>query len=179
MACSALITPAAAAAVISPTEWPAPAPTWRKPSAGCSNSASRLTSPLATMSGWAIAVSLMVSASDVVPWATRSMSATADSQVSRSRKPGQLEPRGEEAGGLGALAGADDDEHEVKPSGIRGREAVGDADELCPADLEDSYKDSMAGSATRGRPGRGGADARRPRARALRRTKPSRGSVGS
>ena len=40
------------------------------------------------MSGWATAVSLIVSASDVVPCATRSTPATSESDSSRARKAG-------------------------------------------------------------------------------------------
>ena len=135
-------TPAAAAAVISPTEWPAPAPTTaegRRP--GARKSASRASQPGGRRcSGWATAVSRIVSASDSVPWATRSMPATADSQLSRSRQAGQLEPGGEEAGGLGALAGADDGEHVSSLSSRAVTEAVTDADEPAGPDLEVSYK---------------------------------------
>ncbi len=67
MACSAVMTRAPAAAVISPTLCPAAAPTVAKPSAGCGNSARAATSPDATSSGWAIAVSRIVSASASVP----------------------------------------------------------------------------------------------------------------
>ena len=88
MACSAVRTPAPTAAVISPTECPAPAPTWLKAAEGCGKMLSSETRPAPTMSGWAIAVSVIVSASDVVPWAIRSMPLTADSQVMRSAKPG-------------------------------------------------------------------------------------------
>ena len=88
IACSADRTPPALAAVISPTECPAPAPTRRKPSAGWENKESSATRPDATMSGCAIAVSLMVSASEVDPWVTRSTPATAESQPNRSVTPG-------------------------------------------------------------------------------------------
>ena len=88
MACSALITPVPAAAVISPTLCPAPTPTVPTATAGCGNTSSSATSPAATMSGCATAVSLMVSASLVVPCATRSMPATVPSQLSRSATPG-------------------------------------------------------------------------------------------
>jgi len=67
MACSADSTPVAAAAVISPTLWPAATPVRRKPSAGLGKSWSATSSPDATSSGWAIAVSRMVSASASVP----------------------------------------------------------------------------------------------------------------
>ncbi len=61
------MTPVAAAAVISPTECPAPTDTCRKPSAGRGKIDSSEHSPAATMSGWATAVSRSVSASAVVP----------------------------------------------------------------------------------------------------------------
>ena len=67
IACSAVITPAPAAAVISPTLCPAAAPTTWKASAGWGKSSSALTSPAATSSGWATAVSRIVSASASVP----------------------------------------------------------------------------------------------------------------
>ena len=67
MACSAVITRAPAAAAISPTLWPASAPTCSKASAGCGKSSRAATSPVATSSGWAILVSLIVSASASVP----------------------------------------------------------------------------------------------------------------
>ena len=77
----------AAAAVISPTECPALAPTLapRTPGGKSGPTAAR---PAPTISGWATAVSLIVSASDVVPWATRSRPATSESDSSRSRKIG-------------------------------------------------------------------------------------------
>ena len=93
--------PAAAAAVISPTEWPAMPPIRsRRPSASRRPSVRR---PAATMSGWATAVSRMVSASVTVPWATRSTPAasrvarraarrTAGSASQGSRNPGVCEP---------------------------------------------------------------------------------------
>src|SRR6185437_5027571 len=91
-----------------------------------------------TIRGWATAVSLMVSASEVVPWATRSMAATAESQVRRSwkpgssiqgvRKPGVWEPwPGQTMTSTGPAFRS------------RGREAVGDADELWSKDIEVSY----------------------------------------
>ena len=66
------------------------APTRRGQRVGraASNRPSRLTSPAPTISGWATAVSLIVSASESVPCATRSSPATAESQPSRSRTPG-------------------------------------------------------------------------------------------
>ena len=69
-------TPAAAAAVISPTEWPAMPPMRSaRPSA---RRRPRVRRPAATMSGWAIAVSRMVSASLTVPWVARSMPAASE-----------------------------------------------------------------------------------------------------
>ena len=67
IACSADRTPTAPAAVISPTEWPAATPVRRNPSAGDGNSSRAVSIPAATRSGWAIAVSRMVSASASVP----------------------------------------------------------------------------------------------------------------
>ncbi len=120
MASVSVSTPAAAAAVISPTECPARAPVPAgaaayPPSPVLPVSARRASSPAPTSSGWATAVSLMVSSSDVVPWVTRSTSAASDSAAQLVTQAGQLEPRGEEARGLGALAGADDDDHVFHP----------------------------------------------------------------
>ena len=67
MACSALIARAPAAAVSSPTLWPATAPICSKASLGCGNSSRAAIRPVATSSGWAIWVSRMVSASASVP----------------------------------------------------------------------------------------------------------------
>ena len=67
IACSALITPTPAAAVTSPTLWPAARSMTRNASAGCGNNASAATRPEPTSSGWAIAVSRIVSASALVP----------------------------------------------------------------------------------------------------------------
>ena len=76
--------------------------------------------PAATSSGWATAVSRIVSASDSVPWRSRSMPAA------RRASPalldaGQLAPRGQEAGLLRPLAGADDREHRY----LQGRDGDG------------------------------------------------------
>lgn len=65
MASSSLSAPARAEAVISPTEWPANRRSSRPSSSLRSRRAA--TSPAATISGWATAVSLMVSASASVP----------------------------------------------------------------------------------------------------------------
>ena len=54
---------------------------------------SAVTSAEATSSGWATAVSRIVSASALVPWWARSMSATAESQRSRSAKDGSARAR--------------------------------------------------------------------------------------
>ena len=67
IACSADSTPTPAAAVISPTEWPAATPMKGNASAGCGNSSSAASRPEATSSGWAMAVSRIVSASASVP----------------------------------------------------------------------------------------------------------------
>ena len=88
MACSALITCAAAAAVISPTLWPAPTATLEKDSPGFGKRLNSETRPEATISGWAIAVSLIVSSSLLVPCSTKSMPATVPSQRIRSSKFG-------------------------------------------------------------------------------------------
>ncbi len=86
-------TPAAAVAVISPTECPARAPvpagaTAYPPTVGVPESARRASSPAPTRSGWATAVSLMVSSSEVVPWVTRSTSAASERTLSWSCSPG-------------------------------------------------------------------------------------------
>ena len=67
IACSAVITRAPAAAVSSPTLWPATAPMRANASAGCGKRSSAATRPVATSSGWAILVSRIVSASAWVP----------------------------------------------------------------------------------------------------------------
>ncbi len=66
IACSALIAPTPAAAVISPTLWPAVAPTRSKTSAPAERAAA-VTRPVPTSNGWATAVSRIVSASASVP----------------------------------------------------------------------------------------------------------------
>ena len=67
IACSADSTPTPAAAVISPTEWPAATPMNGNASAGCGKSSSAANRPEATSRGWAMAVSRIVSASASVP----------------------------------------------------------------------------------------------------------------
>ena len=67
MACSAVIARAPAAAASSPTLCPATAPTCSNASAGCGNSSRAASRLEATSSGWATAVSRMVSASASVP----------------------------------------------------------------------------------------------------------------
>ena len=67
--------------------------------------------PAATMSGWATAVSRMVSASDSVPCATRSSPAASEMHRRAARRSGLGEPGSEESGGLRALSRADDDDH--------------------------------------------------------------------
>ncbi|OPZ54693.1 MAG: hypothetical protein BWY91_01508 [bacterium ADurb.BinA028] len=78
------MTPVPAAAVISPTECPAPTDTWVKASEGFGKSSSSAARPDATISGWAIAVSRIVSASDSVPCSSRSMPATVVNHCIRS-----------------------------------------------------------------------------------------------
>jgi hypothetical protein len=67
IACSAVMTPVPAAAVISPTLCPAVAPTAWNASDGCGKISSAETRPAATRSGWATAVSRIASASASVP----------------------------------------------------------------------------------------------------------------
>ena len=67
IACSAVITRAPAAAVSSPTQWPATALTLPNASVGCGKISSAATSPVATSSGWAISVRRISSASASVP----------------------------------------------------------------------------------------------------------------
>ncbi len=67
IACSLEMTPTPAAAVISPTECPAATPILGYASAGSGKSSAAASSPAATSSGWAIAVSRIVSASASVP----------------------------------------------------------------------------------------------------------------
>ena len=85
IAASAEKAPAAAPAAISPTECPASRSVLEKIS-GSTDQA--VASAAATSSGWATAVSLMVASSEVVPWVTRSMSATADNHARWSEKVG-------------------------------------------------------------------------------------------
>ena len=89
-----------AEAVISPTEWPARITGSELSST--SNSDFAATRPAATIRGCATAVSLMVSSSEVVPWAVRSIPAislreaswpaTGGSSSQGARKPGVWEP---------------------------------------------------------------------------------------
>ena len=67
MACSAVIARAPAAAVSSPTLWPATAPIRPIASPGCGKRESAATRPAPTSNGCAIAVSRIVSASASVP----------------------------------------------------------------------------------------------------------------
>ncbi len=67
IACSAVMARAPAAAVSSPTLCPATAPMRPKASAGCGNSSRAASSPEATSSGCATAVSRIVSASASEP----------------------------------------------------------------------------------------------------------------
>ena len=71
------ITPAMAAAVISPTEWPATKENF------VASKARKARRPAATMSGCALAVSLISSASAVVPRRTRSRPIASDQLRSR------------------------------------------------------------------------------------------------
>ena len=111
MACSALITWAPAAAVISPTECPAPTPTTPKASAG---EREQLEQRHQTggdderLGHRGVADGLGVGLGAV----GREVHAGAGGQPVQPGPDGrQLEPRGEEAGGLGALSGGDDGEH--------------------------------------------------------------------
>src|SRR3954447_19329850 len=102
IACSWDRTPVSAAAVSSPTECPATTPAPAAASASTALTAGSAARPAATIRGCAIAVSLMVSASEVLPWATRSIPAASLNRESRSatpstssqgvRKPGVWEP---------------------------------------------------------------------------------------
>ena len=82
MASISLITPASAAAVISPTECPATTINLESDSARAPNR------PAATISGWAFAVSLISSASAVVPSLTKSKLISADQALSNSSASG-------------------------------------------------------------------------------------------
>ena len=64
----------------------------------------------ATSSGWVTAVSLISSASAVVPSRIRSSPETSESRRA-ARPPGQFQPRREHAGRLGALSGGEDGDH--------------------------------------------------------------------
>ena len=118
IAASAGSTPASAAAPSSPTLWPATRPTSY---IGRCSAASRAA---ATSSGWVRAVSLISSAS--------ACGAEVDQVDPGQRGPpaqpglgaGEVEPRREEAGLLGALAGREYGEHVLDSSGSAGRCAV-------------------------------------------------------
>ena len=73
----------------------------------------RRCTPSATSSGWVTAVSLISSASAVVPRRARSRPVTSENSATCSAHAGQLEPGGEHAGGLGALARSEDGDHTV------------------------------------------------------------------
>ena len=110
IACSAVIARAPAAAVSSPTLWPATAPIRPNASAGCGKRASAATRPerdqqrlrdrgVADRVGVGLgAVVREVQTGHGVP-----------SQSRRSAKALVLQPRGEESGRLGTLSGGDDD----------------------------------------------------------------------
>ena len=191
MACSAVSTPAPAAAVISPTLCPAPAAICRKASAGCGNRASSETSPLATISGWATAVSRMVSASDSVPCVTRSIPATADSQASRSSKPGSSS-QGRRKPGVWEPCPGQAMTSTFLPSPVGMLERAADADQPCVVNLEGSYKRVASvtdhddvpvpagrASASSGDGGRRVVPDSRPRASAMWTTCASRGCITS
>ena len=65
-----------------------PRRSWSRRRTGAGTGSAARPGPAPTSSGWATAVSRIVSASLVVPWATRSMPATVDSQRRRSSNPG-------------------------------------------------------------------------------------------
>ena len=140
------------------------AATSRASSGPTSRTARRLASAEATSSGCATAVSRMVSASDVVPWATRSRPVVRGGPRDRLGDGRQLEPRGEHAGGLGALTGADDDEHPYHSACRSGLRQAHGVHQPCPVPLCDSYNASITATCI----GQRAADGRRgsPRRRA-------------
>ena len=111
MACSAVITPAPAAAVISPTLCPATAPTCRRRRPGAGTARAATTRPAATSSGWATAVSRMVVGVGLGAVWTEVDPGDGRQPAQPVRERRALQPGREEAGGLGALTGRDDDEH--------------------------------------------------------------------
>ena len=120
IACSAVIVRAPAAAVSSPTLWPATAPIMANASAGCGKSSRAATRPVATSRGWAISVcadrlgvGLGAVVDEVEPGDRRE-------PVEAGGEGPVLEPGLEETGGLGALAGSNDDEHGLHSAGSRG-----------------------------------------------------------
>ena len=111
MACSAEMTPVPAAAVISPTLCPAAAPTAWNASDGCGKISSAATSPAATSSGWATAVSRIVVGVGLGAVVHQVQPGAGGQPAQPVLEVGQLEPGREEAGRLGALTGSDDDQH--------------------------------------------------------------------
>ena len=116
IAASTVSTPASAAAVSSPTL--CPVMTTSPSACGCAHRAraappsSRATNRLiATTRGWVTAVSLIASASPVVPRVRRSAPAMAPAQRKKDSGAGQLQPVGEHSGFLRALSGGEDGQH--------------------------------------------------------------------
>ena len=87
----------------------------RRRGAGTARAAA--TRPAATSSGWATAVSRIVSASASVPKCDQVQAGAGGQPAAAGLEAGELEPGSEEAGRLGALAGSDDDEHRSTASG--------------------------------------------------------------
>ena len=81
-------TPATAAALNSPTEWPAVTSTTSR-AARPSSTAPSASSDAETINGCATAVSRIVSASESVPWVRRSTPDAAERTASRSSAPGR------------------------------------------------------------------------------------------
>ena len=120
MASVSVSTPAAAAAVISPTECPASAPvpagaTAYPPSAVEPDRARRAISPAPDeqrLGDRGVLDGVLVGRRAVGDEVDLGGVGECGQLVTQA---GQLEPRGEEARGLGALAGADDDDHVYQP----------------------------------------------------------------
>ncbi len=111
IACSAVIARAPAAAASSPTLCPATAPTLSNASAGCGNSsraASRLGGDQQRLGDGGVADRVRVRLGAVVD----EVEAGDRGQPAQPfAERGVLDPGGQEAGGLGPLAGSDDGEH--------------------------------------------------------------------
>ena len=158
-AASGVSTPAIAAAASSPTECPA---VHRSDTGSSTRADSRLwaSSAVATTRGWVTAVSLISSASAVVPRRSRSRPVASDQRASVARVGVVDEPRSEHAGGLRALTGREQGDHGASFTGATAGRHVGSR-QIRPYEFGGLLQ-----------------VCRRETTRAVRSTKESRGSVG-